>query len=41
VDRANQRFNNVTRLAPKLLSSAAQPSLAIEDGRQKRGSKFG
>lgn len=46
VDRANQRFGNVSRLTPKLLApptalSVGPPSLTIVNGSQKRGGKYG
>ena len=46
VDRANQRFGNVSRLTPKLLAPptaapVGPPSLTIVNGSQKRGGKYG
>jgi hypothetical protein len=46
VDRANQRFGNVSRLTPKLLAPptappVGPPALSIVHGSQKRGSKYG
>jgi hypothetical protein len=44
VDRANQRFGNVSRLTPKLLASAQQPvgppALTIVGGGRKRAGKY-
>jgi hypothetical protein len=45
VDRASQRFDNVSRLIPKLLAAIPQlvgpPSLTIVPSRQKHGGKYG
>jgi hypothetical protein len=45
VDRANQRFGNVSRLTPKLLepptAPPSRPALSIVNGSQKRGGKYG
>lgn len=46
VDRANQRFGNVSRLTPKLLAPptappVGPPSLTIVHDSQKRGGKYG
>jgi hypothetical protein len=44
VDRANQRFGNVSRLTPKLLTAPPQspgpPSLTVVNGGRKRGGKY-
>jgi hypothetical protein len=44
VDRANQRFGNVSRLTPRLVAPPPQPvdqpSLTIVSGGQKRGRKY-
>ena len=42
VDRANQRFGNVSRLTPKLLAPpTGAPSLTVVNGGRKRGGKYG
>jgi hypothetical protein len=42
VDRASQRFGNVSRLTPKLLAPpTVPPALTIVNGERKRGGKYG
>jgi hypothetical protein len=40
VDRANQRFGNVSRLTTKLLAPPTAPPLTMVNGPQRRGSKY-